>query len=86
MTAPRTVNRVKHPAPRRSRGARIVLTSLLIGAAGITPLLLYILLGPADGNPIGLGLLAVAAVAGSIVGVAIGSITILVERFTRPRA
>lgn len=65
---------------------KILLTSLLLGAAGIAPLLLYILLGPADGNPIGLGLLAVVAVPASVVGMAIGGVTLLVERFTRPRA
>lgn len=65
---------------------KILRTSLLLGAAGIAPLLLYILLGPADGNPIGLGLLAVVAVPASVVGMAIGCVTLLVERFTRPKA
>lgn len=65
---------------------KILLTSLLLGAAGIAPLLLYILLGPADGNPIGLGLLAVVAVPASVVGMAIGGVTLLVERFTRHKA
>jgi hypothetical protein len=79
------MNRVKQPAPGRSRGVRILRTSLLIGAAGIAPLLLYILLGPADGNPIGLGLLAVLAVPASILGMAIGCIILVIERFTRPK-
>jgi hypothetical protein len=86
MTAPRNVNRIKQPVPARSRGKKIFLTSLLIGAAGVAPLLLYILLGPADGNPIGLGLLAVVAVPASAVGMAIGLVKLVVERFARPKA
>jgi hypothetical protein len=73
----------KQPAAVRSRGVRILRISLLIGAAGVAPLLLYILLGPANGNPIGLGLLAVVAVPASIVGMAIGALTLVVERFAR---
>jgi hypothetical protein len=86
MSLSRHVNRAKQPANGRSRGMKILLASLLIGAAGVAPLLLYILLGPADGNPIGLGLLAVVAVPVSVVGMAIGVVTILVQHFARPRA
>lgn len=42
-------------------GRRALRWSVLIAAAGIGPLLLYIAVGPADGNPIGLGLLAMVA-------------------------
>jgi hypothetical protein len=76
----------KQPAAVRSRGVRILRISLLIGAAGVAPLLLYILLGPANGNPIGLGLLAVVAVPASIMGMAIGALTLVVERFARRKA
>jgi hypothetical protein len=76
----------KQPAVVRSHGVRILRISLLIGAAGVAPLLLYILLGPANGNPIGLGLLAVVAVPASIVGMAIGALTLVVERFARRKA
>lgn len=86
MRTSRNVTNIKQPANPRSQGLRILRASLLVGAAGITPLLLYILLGPANGNPIGLGLLAVVAAAVSIVGLAIGTITMLLERFARPRA
>ena len=51
--------------------------------AGVMPLLLYIAFGPADANPIGLGLLAVFAVPVGAEGAVIGSIKMLVERFTR---
>jgi dolichol kinase len=76
----------KQPAVVRSHGVRILRISLLIGAAGVAPLLLYILLGPANGNPIGLCLLAVVAVPASIVGMAIGALTLVVERFARRKA
>ena len=85
MTPPRNVNRIKQPVTGRSRGMKILRASLLLGAAGIAPLMLYILLGPKDGNPIGLGLLAVVAAPASIVGVAVGLITLVVERFARPK-
>jgi len=58
--------------------------SLVIGFAGVLPLLLYMALGPADGNPIGLGLLAVVAVPVAGVGVVVGLIVTLVQKFVRP--
>lgn len=49
----------------REPGRRVP-AMLILGLAvlvfGAGPLLLYILFGPADGNPIGLGLLAMVAV------------------------
>lgn len=42
-------------------------------------LLLYIAFGPEDGNPIGLGLLAVAAVPVAAIGAVVGLITALVQ-------
>jgi hypothetical protein len=86
MIPTRTVNRIKQSAPTHNYGVRIFLASLVLGAAGIAPLLFYILLGPADGNPIGLGLLAVVAALASIAGMAIGSIAIVVDFFARPKA
>lgn len=50
-----------------------------IGFAGTLPLLLYIAFGPAKGNPIGLGLLAVVAVPIAGVGIAVGAIAALVQ-------
>jgi len=46
----------------RWSGTAFVKAGLLVAILGAAPLLLYSLLGPADGNPIGLGLLAVVAV------------------------
>jgi hypothetical protein len=42
-------------------GRKLVKRGLLCFLAGYLPLQLYILFGPADGNPIGLGLLFVVA-------------------------
>ena len=68
---------------RRFSGLKIVVWSIALGAACVLPLQLYILFGPADGNPIGLGLLAVAAVPIAGLGVVIGVIKCLVEYFAR---
>lgn len=46
----------------------LLIASLTFGAVGIAPLLLYILFGPADGNPIGLGLLFVFTAPFAILG------------------
>jgi hypothetical protein len=64
-------------------GLKIVVWSVAIGFAGVLPLLLYMALGPADGNPIGLGLLAVVAVPVGVVGVMVGLIVMLVQKFVR---
>ena len=66
---------------RRSSGARILMWSVALGLAGVAPLLLYIAFGPADGNPIGLGLLAVVAVPICAAGAGVGLVKMLVERF-----
>ena len=73
------------PTDRNGRGLRILLRSLLIGALGVAPLLVYILLGPKDGNPIGLGLLAALAVAVSGIGMLIGAVIAAMEFFSRPK-
>lgn len=73
------------PADSNGRGLRILLRSLLIGALGVAPLLVYILLGPKDGNPIGLGLLAALAVAVSGIGMLIGAVIAAMEFFSRPK-
>ena len=68
---------------QRFSGAKIVLASLALGLAGLLPLVLYIEFGPPEGNPIGLGLLAMVAAPVSGVGMFVGLVKILVERFDR---
>lgn len=64
---------------RRLSGPRIAAASLALGIAGVGPLLVYCAFGPKDGNPIGLGLLAVAAVPIAGAGVLVGLVKWLGE-------
>jgi hypothetical protein len=77
------MSRVEAAAAGRWSGARIALGSLVLGVAAALPLSLYIAFGPKDGNPIGLGLLAVAGIPIAAVGILAGVVKLLVERFTR---
>lgn len=67
-------------AERSWTGARVVKASVAIGGLGVLPLLLYVMFGPADGNPIGLGLLAMATVPTGVLGVGVGLVLMLIER------
>lgn len=55
---------------------------LALIALSLAPLLLYVLFGPKDGNPIGLGLLVVVGVP---VGVAVSVIGLVVGMAAGPR-
>lgn len=68
---------------RRFSGARILGGSAVLGTAGVLPLLLYVWLGPADGNPVGLGLLAVASAPLAACGMLLGAVKLLAARFRR---
>ena len=70
---------------RRWSGKRILFASSMLALLGVGPLLLYVLLGPADGNTIGLGLLAVASAPFAMGGAVIGVIKLLVEFFSSAR-
>lgn len=61
------------------QGLRTLRWSGLIALAGVGPLLLYGVFGPADGNPIGLGLLAVLSVPAAAVLALVGIVQWLVE-------
>lgn len=72
LTRPADSRRAALPAvPRAPRGKRIFLWALVTAAVTVCPLLLYIAIGPADGNPIGLGLLA-------MIGVPVSGVLLLV--------
>ncbi len=79
------MSRMEEALLKRWSGGRIIVGSVIAGIVGVLPLLLYIQFGPADGNPIGLGLLAVAAVPLAGIGVFVGLIKLLVELFSGPR-
>lgn len=56
---------------------------MAVAVAGVMPLLLYSVFGPEDGNPIGLGLLALLAIpTGAMIALA-GAIKLLVQYFGR---
>lgn len=60
-------------------GFTILIAGIAIAVLGAAPILLYPLVGPADGNPIGLGLLMIVAVpAGGILAV-LGLIKMIIE-------
>lgn len=73
------MSRIEEAILRRWSGLRLMAMSAALGAAGVLPLLLYVAFGPKDGNPIGLGLLAVAALPVAGVGMAAGAISALVQ-------
>ena len=79
------MSQLEERAVRRWSGRTIIRRSLIVGGVGITPLLLYLLFGPSDGNPIGLGLLAVATGPLALCGVGIGLIKFVVEALSRGR-
>ncbi|MDZ7736612.1 MAG: hypothetical protein U5P41_11295 [Gammaproteobacteria bacterium] len=53
-------------------GLKIMLISVIIALISMLPLFVYILVGPADGNPIGLGLLAFFGMFAGLLGCLIG--------------
>ena len=75
------MSKIEEAFLRRFSGIRIVAGSVALGLAGYMPLQLYIWFGPEHGNPIGLGLLAVAILPFAAAGIAVGAIKMLVERF-----
>ena len=77
------MSRIEETLISQPAGLKIMAWSAALGFTGVLPLLLYIAFGPADGNPIGLGLLAAAAVPVAGVGLAVGLIKMLVQHFGR---
>lgn len=73
------MNRGEESARRRASGKQLIMTSAALGGAGILPLLLYVAFGPADGNPLGLGLLAVVVLPLACVGVVAGLVKLVAE-------
>ncbi len=59
-----------------ARGGKIIAVSLLVALLLLAPLLLYLMFGPADGNPIGLGLLALLGQLIGFVGCLVGLVVL----------
>jgi hypothetical protein len=72
-------------SPRRPRGLWLVGGGLASLALTCAPLLLYIAFGPADGNPIGLGLLAMLGVPLSCGLLAFGAMACVIEHLVARR-
>jgi hypothetical protein len=63
---------------QRWRPASFIKAGVLVMLLGAAPLLLYTQLGPADGNPIGLGMLMVVAVPIGFLLLGIGLLRLLI--------
>ena len=66
-------------------GLKIAALALAVGTVSWIPLLLYIPLGPADGNPIGLGLLAMVGTLLAVLGMGVGLLWWVLTMLMRPR-
>lgn len=67
------------------RGIKVIALSLLLVVVSAAPIMLYILLGPADGNPIGLGLLFAVGALVAHVGFVVGILLLLWDNFISKR-
>ena len=73
----------EHKLVKSWSGAAFIKAGLVVMAIGVGPILLYTLLGPADGNPIGLGLLMVVAVPAGFLLLGIGLLRLLIAWLMR---
>jgi hypothetical protein len=64
-------------------GSKLFAGGIAVLVLGVGPLLLYIAFGPADGNPIGLGLLAMVAVPAGGILAGLGLVRMLIEFLVR---
>lgn len=62
-------------------GFKLLTIAAIVVGIGCAPLLFYIQFGPADGNPIGLGLLAVAGMFGGMVLGGLGVLSLVMQYF-----
>lgn len=60
-------------------GLKIMVVSITGALLSMLPLFVYIAIGPADGNPIGLGLLAFAGMLAGVCGFLLGLVWLVTE-------
>ena len=65
---------------------KFLIGGIIIAVIGYLPLQLYIMFGPRDGNPIGLGLLFITATPAGLFVVAVGLIKLIVGFFLGRRS
>jgi hypothetical protein len=63
------------------RGIKVIALSLLLVLVSAAPIMLYVVFGPADGNPVGLGLLFAAGALIGHIGFVIGILLLLWDNF-----
>jgi len=63
------------------RGIKVIALSLLLVFVSAAPIMLYVVFGPADGNPVGLGLLFAAGALIGHIGFVIGILLLLWDNF-----
>jgi len=61
--------------------SRFLIVGAIIAVAGYLPIQLYIIFGPRDGNPIGLGLLAAIGILLGMIVIAVGVIKRVIRYF-----
>lgn len=59
------------------RGLKLIIFALMVIFLACLPLLIYIIVGPSDGNPIGLGLIAFFGQLIGAVGIILGTAILL---------
>ena len=62
-------------------GLKIIAVSVCIGALSAFPLMLYVLLGPRNGNPVGIGLLFFLGMIVAQLGVLFGAVWFVIAYF-----
>jgi hypothetical protein len=72
--------------PTRWSARKFLVAGIIIAAMGYLPLQLYIIFGPRDGNPIGLGLLFITVTPVGLGVVAIGLVKLIVGFFLGRRS
>lgn len=65
------------------RGVKVIALSLLLVLVCAAPIMLYIILGPKDGNPVGLGLLFAVGALVAHVGFVVGMLLLIVDNLLK---
>ncbi len=65
------------------RGVKVIALSLLLVLVCAAPIMLYIIFGPKDGNPVGLGLLFAVGALVAHVGFVVGMLLLIVDNLLK---
>jgi hypothetical protein len=67
------------------RGLKLIALSLVVLLLSALPIMIYVAIGPADGNPVGLGLLFFAGAMVAHVGFVVGLVMLIYDAYFRKR-